>query len=321
MSYSLHRGFRQIVVEHPGIQDYPPPLLRTHRARWTFFETVNFSRGSADIIPSWNVRTSGRSGFYMSLRVRRQDNAEWSHWMPCATWGKHPSIDPSENPVDWCHFEIDHLKCTVEVDAAEVRIAEKQRDTGAVMDRLTFSLADDGPGESDAIPFPALDLRVPFRSQHEVTPAMAPRVCSPTCVAMLLNYYGIPATTEDVAAMCYDHVHDIYGHWNRAIQTAFALGLRGYVQRFAGWAEAIKHLENGRPLVASIAFAEGALPGSAVPQTNGHLVVIRGLEPHCVIVNDPAAPPDAKPIRYPLRPFSRAWFGHGGVCYVFGPAV
>jgi len=77
----------------------------------------------------------------------------------------------------------------------------------------------------------------------------------------------------------------------------------------------------GIPVVISIAFRKGQLPGAPISSTNGHLIVVRGFtSTGDVIVNDPAAATDAQvQIVYNRADLQNAWFNSNGTVYVMYP--
>lgn len=160
-------------------------------------------------------------------------------------------------------------------------------------------------------------IAVPAKSQMLLDKSIANHVCSPTCVAMLIEYFGGRAAPEAVAAAARHRDTGLYGVWPANIHAAGAWGLQGYLMHFAKWEAARALLDRGQPLIASIRFEEGQLPGAPIRRTAGHLVVLCGYDGDYALVNDPAAPDEASvPRRYPLEPFLRAWLGGSGVGYV-----
>lgn len=259
-----------------------------------------------DAIPSWNVR----GDFRALIRVRRCASGAWSDWHSIGSWGDAP---PAPRIHDGVNVDIDRLRAAEPLSA--VQLAFDSLNLVSV-DRVSVCVGTGRVHDAPPTSLTAVRLDVPARSQHDAPENIARRICSPTCVAMVLAYFGIDVPTERVADACFDAEHDVYGNWNRAIQTAYSFGVSGSVQRFATWEAPSALLHAGRPIVASIAFESGALPGAPLPRTDGHLVVIRGVDGDAILVNDPAAPRDAVSTRYPLDALGRAWFGHGGVAYV-----
>ena len=150
--------------------------------------------------------------------------------------------------------------------------------------------------------------------------AAGPTICSPACLAMTLRGFDQRVELLDVAQDCYDPASKIYGVWPNAIRAAALRGSIGATEAFASWDAAEAVLDQGYPLVASIRFDAGKLPGAPLPRTAGHLVVIHGTSPECVVTNDPAAPNVASvPRTYPADAFTQAWLSHRGAAYILVP--
>lgn len=150
--------------------------------------------------------------------------------------------------------------------------------------------------------------------------------CSPTSVAMVLSHAGtLPPTTDsgsvDVARVAAE-VHDpAYGAGNWSFNTAWAATLAGraFVTRLRDLRDAERFIDAGIPLVASVAYARGALRGAPTRGTDGHLLVIRGFTADgAVVTNDPASPTERRVRRtYDRGQFERAWLdGSGGLVYI-----
>ncbi|WP_233600808.1 MULTISPECIES: peptidase C39 family protein [Micromonospora] len=160
--------------------------------------------------------------------------------------------------------------------------------------------------------------------------------CSPTCVSMVLDFWGAGPTPDryawvappghrpvvvHAARHCYDHAYAGAGNW--PFNTAYAgrHGVDAFVTRLRGLAEAERFVAAGIPLIVSAAFAKGQVPGLDY-DTRGHLMVLVGFtadgDP---VLNDPYAPDDEAVRRtVPRGPFEAAWQGgSGGVAYVIRP--
>ncbi len=111
----------------------------------------------------------------------------------------------------------------------------------------------------------------------------------------------------------------MYGVWPLALAAAARRGCLGAVEVFDRWDEALAVLENGVPLVTSIRFSAGELPGAPLTETGGHLVVVHGVSGDTVRVCDPAAPHGDVLRDYPADAFSRAWLRHRGAAYILPP--
>jgi len=160
-------------------------------------------------------------------------------------------------------------------------------------------------------------LVVPALSQMEEDTAIRSRICSPTCVAMVLAYYGVRVAVADLAREIFHPDLDIYGVWPAAIRAAGRHGIAGYLLRFPDWQAAEWCLARQMPIIASVRYAAGELTGAAVAETPGHLLVLTGHDGGDVFVNDPASPTASDVSRrYRLAELRRVWLERSGVGYV-----
>lgn len=155
-------------------------------------------------------------------------------------------------------------------------------------------------------------LSVPTRAQLPI-PDIGRIICSPTSLAMVMNYYGHEEDTERVAAGARDNGAGIYGNWSYNVAYAGEKGFTAWVERCDSFEDVKNYLKQGIPVVASIRTAKDEpLPGAVMPYPAGHLLVVTGLTEedgeHFVLVNDPAAHADDDvPRRYPLERFLQTW--------------
>lgn len=180
------------------------------------------------------------------------------------------------------------------------------------------------PTELDAVATGPLPARFapppPRRSQMLANPRIAGRICSPMSMAMLIGTHRPDVDYDAVVSACLDPVTGMYGLWPLAVRAASCWGLLGAVELIDDWQPVLTCLERGLPVVASIRYAQDALPGAPQRATGGHLVVVHGLDSDTVLVNDPAAPDHGSVLRrYPLDAFSQAWFRHRGAAYMLSP--
>ena len=162
-------------------------------------------------------------------------------------------------------------------------------------------------------------LAVPLRSQKTERREIAGRICSPTSVSMVLAAYGSSIDVLSMANLAYDARHDLYGNWPRNVQAAFSSGTPGFVTRIGTWREVEDYLTLGWPLVISIATKSHELRGAPYPATDGHLVVIRGIDANGnVLVNDPAATtPEQAAVTYNRTDLEHVWLRRNlGTAYV-----
>ncbi len=166
----------------------------------------------------------------------------------------------------------------------------------------------------------ATPLNVPSLSQMEEEEHIKSRICSPTSLAMVLSCYKVPFAFPELLQACYHEQADIYGVWPQNIWAASRFGAIGTVRYFVKWHKVASLLQKGIPVIASIRYEEGDLTDAPMQQTQGHLVVICGLEKDYVHVSDPAAKTQREVRRsYDKEEFANAWRQHGGVGYVLYP--
>lgn len=159
----------------------------------------------------------------------------------------------------------------------------------------------------------------PAISQMEAPQGIRQRICSPTALAMMLKAEDAKIDWPDVVAQCLDERTQAYGCWPLAIRCAAGYGRVGAVEALASWDPVLAVLRASLPIVASIDFGPGELPGAPLAKTAGHLVTCHGLDGDSVLVHDPAAESVAAvPRRYDLAAFSKAWLGHRGASYILG---
>ena len=172
----------------------------------------------------------------------------------------------------------------------------------------------------EGLPTTLANKSLPSISQMLQNPRIGSRACSPVATAMVMSAHRKGVVTEQVIAECHDPVTGMYGLWPLAVSAAANAGLIGAVELFDSWTPALECLAAGLPLVASIRYAAGELPGAAMNATGGHLVVVTGVDGDEVLINDPAAPNHGTVSRRcPLDAFSRAWFRHRGAVYILCP--
>ncbi len=269
-----------------------------------------------ELLPSWNVTSPG--AFRVEVQVQGPELE--SPWLDLGGWGAWPVAELAPTKFAAGKVAIDILELSQPATQARVRL----RATDATqLDRLTLCFTDSARlgehafgGKQRTVP----RLAVPGRRQTDEAPELAPRICSPTSVSMLLEYRGASQPTAKVAAELFDVEHDIYGNWNRAVQGAARFGVAGYLTRINDWNEVASLLCAGNPLVISIGVKPGQLSGAPYTSTNGHLIVIAGLNGHGQAdVLDPAVAPGESCSRfYSLNELDEVWLRRGGTAYVLG---
>ena len=155
-------------------------------------------------------------------------------------------------------------------------------------------------------------------SQMEAADNLKHRICSPTALAMALSVFPQAPEWQSTVEACYDPHTKAYGAWPLAIRWAAQHGILGAVEAVDRWQVAVDLLTKGAPLVCSIRFEQGGLPGAPLKQTSGHLVLLHGIDAEHVLVKDPAGTNAAcVDRRYPLKEFAAAWLQRRGAAYIF----
>ena len=152
-------------------------------------------------------------------------------------------------------------------------------------------------------------------------PDLSWRVCSPTCVAMVMAYRGVDRPTAEVARVLWDEDNEIYGNWARAVQGAYTFGVPGYLERFGDWNGVKRCIARGQPVIASIRIDKGQFSNEPERFSTGHLLVITGFDGNGnVHVNDPGVSSRQRGItRHPLEDMAQVWLANGGVGYILLP--
>ena len=178
------------------------------------------------------------------------------------------------------------------------------------------------------------DLLIPLsQCSQMVYPDGGEVWCSPTAVSMVLARWlsdtgSCEPRVRAAVAGVYDHVYRGHGNW--PFNTAYAfhagheagLALEAYVMRLPSIAAAEAFLLAGIPLVISYGWRAGELTGAPVPTSNGHLVVLAGVDARGdPIIHDPAAPTNTTVRRtYRRAEIERLWLSHSaGTAYAIHP--
>lgn len=275
---------------------------------------------------SWNVDVPAGSGFVVEARVRvdRDDGTPgpWSPWLRFGRGGTVPATDAVTSFAGGA-VDVDVFKSPSRWTAIQTRV-RSFGDAPVRVARLALCLSDttaeraSSAASTTSTPRPGRRFDVPYLSQRAEDPKLASRVCSPTCVAMVLGYRGVETTTREVARRAFDAEHDVYGNWPNAIQAAYSFGVPGYLTRIADVQSARILVGGGQPLIVSVGFENGALRGSPMRSTKGHLIVLTGVDANGdFFVNDPAAE-DAERGQcvYRAEDLERVWIRRNGVAYV-----
>lgn len=284
----------------------------------------DFLADAERLVPSLSSLIGGEYAFRFGLRPAGAD--------PAAAWTRLTRIGRAPGAKDPLPADVTDAGAAIGTDVDTFRL--RAPSAGAELEVQVWTAAPDefrrapcllalsaaGGETAPATSAPGADvgpLPVPALSQMLEAEAIRMRICSPTSVAMVLGALGMPVTVAAMAAEAHCPAHERYGVWPANVWAASRHGALGAVVSLDRWDCARALLAGGLPLVISEAHDPGALPGSPLPETDGHLLVLRGLRGDRALVNDPAAPSaDAVPMEYEIGAFGRAWLGHGGIAYV-----
>jgi hypothetical protein len=258
-----------------------------------------------EAIVSWNARLLDGA---LELRFNAHDGRT-SAWLPYVQFSAD-SRASLEGRDTFVRIETDIVRADVDIVSLGIR-------SRGEVDAVFISTPDYG-APSPIVALPALELGVPAVSQY--VPADGERGwCAPACLAMLLAYRGYPLDVAVVAREVRDARYGGTGNWSFNAAFAGTLGFRAAVMHLRDLAHAHAFLADDMPLALSIAWGAGDLPGAPLETSDGHLVVLRGIDERGdALVNDPARTEIV--VRYPREAFERAWLGHGGIAFVVAPA-
>jgi peptidase C39-like protein len=281
--------------------------------------------GARHFVPAFSALTE--APFSVRLELSARVDGAWSAWVGSVGLGPAAFVPLPDAPT--LAVDVDVFRVPAPVEAVRLRARLRAPSPAAVLAApwlLSLSASTGaapgaaGSARATAPPRGRARLAVPALSQMQCEPALAPRICSPTCVAMVLAFWGRPVDAAALAAEMFHPGSDLYGVWPAAVLAAGRHGIAGYLLRFPDWPAAAWCLERGVPIVASIRYAAGELTGAAVRETPGHLVVLTGLDGDDVLVNDPAAPTLATVARrYRVDELNTVWLERTGVGYVLFP--
>lgn len=169
----------------------------------------------------------------------------------------------------------------------------------------------------------SINLIVPTKSQKHV-PTIGHRICSPTCVSMLLDYFGNHTTPEEIANLAYHPIEKLYGVWPMNLYAASHFNTLGTLVFFSDLTSALKLLYRNIPIITSIRYAQNELTNAAEirhsKNPSGHLILLKGFEDKYIIANDPAAM-TLKTVerRYLKDEFLPIWLKRSAIAYVIFP--
>lgn len=288
-----------------------------------------------EVLVSWNIDAPKGTSARIDLRAGRP--GFWSPWLYIGRVGDTPILGPRPQSFSGGKVDVDYFTSTQTFDRLQLRVTTFEPVSGprVRVERLVVQPVDTRPAEprdggpslslaTTPAPAPVSRIGVPFRSQKTPDPALAGRLCSPTSLAMVLAHRGLDHTVDQVARAAFDPDFNLYGNWPRNIQAASDFGAPGLLRRFSSWHDIDATLQRGQPIIASIQVDPGQLPAAPYAATDGHLIVIEGVDERGdLLVLDPAvATPEEGRRTYPRRDMTQVWLINGrGTAYVIEPAT
>ena len=291
------------------------------------------------LVLSWNSDTPAGTTIQVQARVALTANGQWSDWLTWGTWGtsiqSRSSTGLTEDSLAKVDVDTLVIKNGQTASKIQYRVILNSDRSGVTptLRLVSGALRNTGQGISKVFPDnPDLSnvgvLAVPQLSQMIRDPAIADSICSPTSVAMVLNYYGTQLTPEQVAWGAYDYDYEDFGNWPFNTAYAGSLGYRAYVD-YSTIDGLKREIANGHPAIAAVAYKNSAsvnedlpvIDGAPIDSTYGHLIVVCGFTKEngteYIIINDPAAANNAGVrVKYRLDQFKNAWAESGNITYI-----
>ena len=133
-------------------------------------------------------------------------------------------------------------------------------------------------------------LNIPYRSQWDDDARFNNSDCGPTCLAMVLNYFGVDITPDGVYAFLPDTGPNDFTTFGDLMRVARHFGLRAdyasYGEITAAFGQLRAQVDAGRSPIALVKYRPwAAVTGN--PYEWGHFVVVTGYDDAHVAMHDP----------------------------------
>lgn len=176
------------------------------------------------LVLSWNSDTPAGTSIQVQARVALNSNGQWSNWLTWGTWGTSIQSGSGTGLTDdsVASVDVDTLVVKGGQTAGKIqyRVILNSDRSGVypTVRLISGALRNTGQGITKVFTDnPDLSnlsvLAVPQLSQMIRDPSIAHSICSPTSMAMVLNYYGTQITPETVAWGVYDYNYEDFGNW------------------------------------------------------------------------------------------------------------
>ena len=256
------------------------------------------------LVMSWNADTPAGTHVEVEARVMLSDGT-WSAWMSWGVWGRTIVSSMAKTSDDYVKVDADTLVVKgangEEATSMQYRVRLYSQDpqatpsvrliAGTMRNTLPNRQINKSYNPSDVKPGLTIDLPVPQYSQYRRDPQFAHGICSPTCLTMVMEYFGTSILIEEVVRATWDNGYGGYGNWSFNAAVAASYGFSAYVAYYTGEDEAATldlvrlELAQGQPIITSVRYRNSpevdrnlpVLDTAPIPSTNGHLVLIRGI--------------------------------------------
>ncbi len=303
-------------------------LFRTKSASATLeSRDLDAPSGFDDLVGSLTADVPAGGEIEMSVKVRLAEG--WSDWfsLGALTHDGWTSPAPAAAAADAAGtVDVDTLKLKRPATALRYRLKLKAGKKAVRLRSVAVTVSNaEAPDAPPAFaPGPWVrDLGLAPRSQGDAQEKYKHDICSPTSLAMVLEFWGRKLELEAVAVAAQDRGSRLYGNWPANVAYAGSLGLEGHVARLESLADAESEIASGRPVIVSVTFSEGELPNAPIKKTRGHVMVIGGFTPEGdVIAYDPAGKGKDQVRRvYARAAFHKVWRARKrGLAYLLGPS-
>jgi len=280
------------------------------------------------LIPSWGV--SVPRGCFIEVKLAVRIDRQWSSWFSIARWAcENPGDAPRTsygNQHNWFGaIETDTYRNTTgkPVTHWRARVELHGDNERLKLNWMTLQAADRPVLVQESEPlFPSIrPLPVPVESQYAYEGGH--EWCAALCAVGVLRYFdpnlGLRDPVGHAVRHLFDERYEGTGNWSFIAAYLSArlehLGKRAYVRNFSSLIDVEFRLSRGFPVIASLAWDNTSpdpalhLPGG-IAKTDGHLLVITGIEHDQVVVMDPATTrADHSDVAraYPREHFERRW--------------
>jgi len=262
------------------------------------------------VVPSFAMLDAARYGFRFALEAGAE------RWL-LAPIAMTERTDAAPGGAVTTHIDYFHVRNALAGAVLVVEVAaELLPDTRYLLTvaRRPYRMTPDAGSRV------ACTLPVPPVSQLTAPPAIRHKICSTTCVNMVLRYFGVPTHNGELTALTHHAPSQMFGVWPLNMWAASRKGALGAIELFTSLDDAVPALAAGLPVVSSIRFRAGELVGAPLDATGGHLVVLTGLTADSAVANDPAGRGiDGVLRRYRREQFAAAWLTERGAAYVMLP--